>query len=726
MIRKEIQDDLMKGRVMHNLPGRLRLAAEGLKYLKDESGEIAGELAHIPGVRRVRVTPVTGGLLLEYDESVLDALELAEEADLVLARHAMAALRARHAENGEEPAETPMTTSRLVKRLLVNAGALALGNTVFKAPLVGGRLANFTSLEAIASLGLSAPMIKSAWEGVRRDLRPNADFLTVTSIVASLLLGNAHSALMILALSDLAELMTSYTIEKTRSSIKKMLSADEGEAWKVMPDGKLERKPMNQIAAGDTIAVHTGEKISVDGKVVSGAAVVDQSPITGEFVPVEKRAGDEVFAGTVVKSGNIHVQAAKVGDQTVISRIVGMVEASELKKAPIQRYADKFSNYLVPLNFLLCLSVWLVTKNPQKALKMLVIDYSCGIKLSTATAFSAAINTAVKQGVLIKGGTFIEQMSSANTVLLDKTGTITEGKPRIVSMALLADEMSEKDVLSYAMAAEETSTHPLAGAIMRYGRQIGAEILPHEDVVTEVSRGSRTIAAGRTVRVGNLEYMKENGVSVPRPLPGDTGAIPNYVGVDNQIVAVLYAMDSPRENVRRAINALRYDGVGDIELLTGDMESQARTVAEQVGADGYRAQLLPEQKAEAVLKLQVQGNGVVMVGDGINDAPALAYADVGISMGSKSTDIAMETSDVIINRDDPMMIPELRRLSRATMRIVHQNFALVVAINSVGLILGAASGISVMMSALLHNSSTILVVANSLRLMFMKPKDGRA
>ena len=608
----------------------------------------------------------------------------------------------------------------------MNAGALALGNTLFTAPLMGGALANFTSLEALASLGLSAPMAKSAWEGLRRDMRPNADFLTVTSIVASLMLGNAHSALMILALSDLAELMTSYTIERTRSSIKKMLSADEGEAWKVMPDGKLERRPINQISAGDTVAVHTGEKISVDGKVVSGAAVVDQSSITGEFVPVEKREGDEVFAGTVVKNGNIHVQAAKVGDQTVISRIVGMVEASELKKAPIQRYADKFSNYLVPLNFLLCLSVWLVTKNAQKALKMLVIDYSCGIKLSTATAFSAAINTAVRQGVLIKGGTFIEQMSGANTVLLDKTGTITEGKPRIVSMAVLKDGMTQKDVLSYAMAAEETSTHPLAGAIMRYGRQIGAEPFAHDDVVTEVSRGSKTQTAGKTVRVGNLDYMKENGVNAVSPLPGDTGAIPNYVGVDDEIVAVLYAMDSPRDNVRRAVNALRYDGVGDIEILTGDMEPQARAVAEQIGVDGFKAQLLPEQKAEAVLKLQVQGNGVVMVGDGINDAPALAYADVGISMGSKSTDIAMETSDVIINRDDPMMIPELHRLARATMRIVHQNFALVIAINSVGLILGAASGISVMMSALLHNSSTILVVANSLRLMFMKPRDGRA
>ena len=715
----------MKTRIAHNLPGRLRVTAEGLKYLQGEMQEIARELARIPGVRRARVTSVTGSVLLEYDENVLDALEMAEETDLVLAKYQMNALRAQHADKGDEPAEVPMTTKRLMKRLLVNAGALTLGNTLLTAPLVSGSLANFTSLEALASLGLSAPMMKSAWEGLRRDMRPNADFLTVTSIVASLLLGNAHSALMILALSDMAELMTSYTIEKTRSSIKKMLSADEGEAWKVMPDGKLERKPMNEIAQGDTVAVHTGEKISVDGCVVSGAAVVDQSPITGEFVPVEKHSGDEVFAGTVVKSGIIHVKAVKVGDQTVISRIVGMVEESELKKAPIQRYADKFSNYLVPLNFLLCLSVWLVTKNPQKALKMLVIDYSCGIKLSTATAFSAAINTAVKQGVLIKGGAFIEQMSNANTVLLDKTGTITEGKPKIVSMVMLTESMTQSEALSYAMAAEETSTHPLGGAIMRYGRQIGAQPVPHDDVVTEVSRGTRTVANGKTVRVGNLKYMKENGVKADMPTPANTGAIPNYVGVDNAIVAVLYAMDSPRENVRRAINALRYDGVGDIELLTGDMESQAQTVAEQVGADGYRAQLLPEQKAEAVLKLQVQGNGVIMVGDGINDAPALAYADVGISMGSKSTDIAMETSDVIINRDDPMMIPALRRLSRATMRIVHQNFALVVAINSVGLILGAASGISVMMSALLHNSSTILVVANSLRLMFMSPAEGR-
>ena len=725
MLKKETQKDWMKSQVAHSIRGRLRLRVSGLSYVYDQRLEIAQALAGISGVESAQVTPCTESVLLRYDAAQTDGQQLAERADMILARYAMVAYRACHASAASEEPEVAMTTAHLTKRLAINAGALLIGNTVLPGSLMAGTMANFTSLEALASMGLTWPMVKSAWKGLRKDLRPNADFLTVTSIVASLLLGNPHSALMILALSDLAELMTSFTIERTRSSIKKMLSVEDGEVWRVLPSGKLEHCPIAQVKVGDTIEVHTGEKLAVDGIVTSGSAVVDQSAITGEFVPVETRAGAEVYAGTVVKNGNMQVQAKKVGDQTVVSRIVGMVEQSELKKAPIQRYADKFSNYLVPLNYLLCAAVWLVTRNPQQALKMLVIDYSCGIKLSTATAFSAAINTAVKRGVLIKGGAYIEQMSNANTVLLDKTGTITEGKPKVVSMQMLVHDMDEKEVLSLAMAAEETSTHPLASAILAYGHDLGAEIPVHGEVVTEVSRGSRTDVDGKVVRVGNLKYMQENGVRTPKKPVDAQGAIPNYIGVDNRVVAVLFAMDSPRANVRRAINALRYDGVGDIEMLTGDMEAQARAVAELVGADGYRAQLLPEQKAEAVLKLQTQGNGVVMVGDGINDAPALAYADVGISLGSKSTDIAMETSDVVINRDDPMMIPELRRLSRATMRIVQQNFAMVIGINTVGLILGAASGISVMMSALLHNMSTILVVANSLRLMVFPPMEGR-
>ena len=720
MIKKEFGKGWMHGTAVSSLKGRLRLNVPGLEFLFEERNEVAQALAKIAGVQRVRVTPRIGSVLLEYDEQRTAASEVLNQTNLVMARYAMSANRVRHS---DEKGESTMTVKRLVGRLAVNAAGFLLGNTVFKGSLFGNKLGIINSIPALCSIGLSAPMVRGAWEGLKKDLRPNADFLTVTSIVASLMLGNGNSALMILALSDIAELMTSYTIEKTRASIKQMLSVETGDVWKVLEDGRLEKTSIDKIQAEDTLEIHSGEKIAVDGVVVQGSAVIDQSAITGEFVPAEKHPGDEVFAGTVMKSGNIRVRAARVGDKTVVSRIVKMVESSELKKAPIQRYADQFSNYLVPLNFLLCLVVWLATHNPQKALKMLVIDYSCGIKLSTATAFSAAVNAAVRKGILIKGGAYIEQMSGANTVLLDKTGTITEGKPHIVSMQVVVPDMTEKEVLSMAMAAEETSSHPLASAILAYGRSMGAEIPEHDEIITEVSRGSRTVVDGEVVRVGSLKFMKENHVAAPDGMQINGVGIANYVGVGSRIVGVLYAMDEVRQNVRRAINSLRYEGVGEVQMLTGDMDEQARLVAQEIGADGYRAQLLPEQKADAVLKLQTQGNGVVMVGDGINDAPALAYADVGISMGSKSTDIAMETSDVVINKDDPMTLPALRRLSSETMKIVHQNFAMVIGVNTVGLILGAASGISVMMSAVLHNLSTILVVGNSLRLMVFPPME---
>ena len=720
MIKKEFGKEWMHGTAVSSLKGRLRLNVPGLEFLFEERNEVAQALAKIAGVQRVRVTPRIGSVLLEYDEQRTAASEVLNQTNLVMARYAMNANRVRHS---DEKGESTMTVKRLVGRLAVNAAGFLLGNTVFKGSLFGNKLGIINSIPALCSIGLSAPMVRGAWEGLKKDLRPNADFLTVTSIVASLMLGNGNSALMILALSDIAELMTSYTIEKTRASIKQMLSVETGDVWKVLEDGRLEKTSIDKIQAEDTLEIHSGEKIAVDGVVVQGSAVIDQSAITGEFVPAEKHPGDEVFAGTVMKSGNIRVRAARVGDKTVVSRIVKMVESSELKKAPIQRYADQFSNYLVPLNFLLCLVVWLATHNPQKALKMLVIDYSCGIKLSTATAFSAAVNAAVRKGILIKGGAYIEQMSGANTVLLDKTGTITEGKPHIVSMQVVVPDMTEKEVLSMAMAAEETSSHPLASAILAYGRSMGAEIPEHDEIITEVSRGSRTVVDGEVVRVGSLKFMKENHVAAPDGMQINGVGIANYVGVGNRIVGVLYAMDEVRQNVRRAINSLRYEGVGEVQMLTGDMDEQARLVAQEIGADGYRAQLLPEEKADAVLKLQTQGNGVVMVGDGINDAPALAYADVGISMGSKSTDIAMETSDVVINKDDPMTLPALRRLSSETMKIVHQNFAMVIGVNTVGLILGAASGISVMMSAVLHNLSTILVVGNSLRLMIFPPME---
>ena len=356
MIKKEFGKEWMHGTAVSSLKGRLRLNVPGLEFLFEERNEVAQALAKIAGVQRVRVTPRIGSVLLEYDEQRTAASEVLNQTNLVMARYAMNANRVRHS---DEKGESTMTVKRLVGRLAVNAAGFLLGNTVFKGSSFGNQLGIINSIPALCSIGLSAPMVRGAWEGLKKDLRPNADFLTVTSIVASLMLGNGNSALMILALSDIAELMTSYTIEKTRASIKQMLSVETGDVWKVLEDGRLEKTSIDKIQAEDTLEIHSGEKIAVDGVVVQGSAVIDQSAITGEFVPAGKHPGDEVFAGTVMKSGNIRVRAARVGDKTVVSRIVKMVESSELKKAPIQRYADQFSNYLVPLNFLLCLVVWL-------------------------------------------------------------------------------------------------------------------------------------------------------------------------------------------------------------------------------------------------------------------------------------------------------------------------------------------------------------------------------
>lgn len=717
-----------QGVLVRQMEGRTRLRYVGLRYLKAYFREIAQKLCAIPYVHHVVINGVTENILIEYGGDKRTFSKLLDTVDHLLSPYVMPAYKAmkeytKGACNQQE-SEPTANSSTFLKRLIVSGATIALGNTVLKnyaqaSPIHVPYLKNFTTFPALIGIGLTAPLFHSAWKGLIKEKKLNADFLTITSIVASILLGQSFSALTILMLSDVAEFMTTYTIEATRKSIKKLLSVDEAYAWRLLANGELERCPIEKIQIDDTVVIHTGEKITVDGVTLSGQALVDQSSTTGEFLPVVCRQDDKVFAGSIVKSGTITVRAQKVGDDTVVSRIVNMVENVASQKAPIQHYADQFSNYLVPLNFLAAIAVYAVTRRADQALKMLVIDYSCGIKLSTAAAFSAAINAAVKKGILIKGGAYLERMSNANTIVFDKTGTITEGKPEIIAAKVLAPDYTEQQMVALACAAEETSSHPLASAILDYGDLLGIEIPLHTDIITAVSKGSCTIVDGACIRVGSLNYMKESKVKVPRKalMPTDMG-ISTYIAKDNKLLGVLCAIDKPRNNIRRAVNNLRNKGIDDITLLTGDSTEQAKAVAEQIGADDFQAELLPEQKAESILKLQADGNQVVMVGDGINDAPALAYADVGISLGSKSTDVAMETSDIVIGRNDPMLIPQVRDIASKTMEIVHQNFFMVIGINTLGLILGAASNISVFWSAVLHNMSTIAVVGNSCRLLF--------
>jgi len=411
---------------------------------------------------------------------------------------------------------------------------------------------------------------------------------------------------------------------------------------------------------GDRIMVHTGEKISVDGVVESGEAAVDQASITGEFMPLRKTVEDEVYAGTVVKSGRIVVHTRKVGDETAVARIVHMVEEATHRKAAVQSIADRVSAQLIPVNFLLAGMVYLATHKVGRALNMLIIDYSCGVRLSTATALSAAICTAARNGILIKGSNYLELLSEADTLIFDKTGTMTEGRPQVTSVIPVDGRASGNELLRLAAAAEESSAHPLAVAVLEKVRRAALPIPSHTNTRVHTARGVETEVGGRHIRVGSRRFMLEQDVELapvadPVHRLARTGESIVYVADDGGVLGVLGVQDSLRENMKKALNRLRYIGMDDIILLTGDVEQHAEIVATRMSVDRYQAEVLPDDKAETVLKLQSRGTHVVMVGDGINDAPALAYADVGIAMGGTRTDIAMEAADITVTGDNPLM-----------------------------------------------------------------------
>jgi cation-transporting P-type ATPase C len=361
---------------------------------------------------------------------------------------------------------------------------------------------------------------------------------------------------------------------------------------------------------------------------------------------------------------------------------------------------------------------------------MLIIDYSCGVRLSTATALSASICAAARNGILIKGSNYLELLAEADTLILDKTGTMTEGRPQVISVIPVDGRASSRELLQMAAAAEESSTHPMAVAVLDKVRRSGLPIPNHTDTQVHTARGVETVIDDRRVRVGSRRFMAEQGVdlapvaeSVHRLARSGESLI--YVADERGLLGVLGVQDSLRENMKKAINRLRHIGMDDIILLTGDVEQHAEIVATRMAMDRYHAEVMPDDKAETVLKLQSRGEHVVMVGDGINDAPALAYADVGIAMGGTRTDIAMEAADITVTGDNPLMIPAVVYLAEKTMRIVRQNFFTAIGVNSLGIVLSAVGVLPVFWGAVLHNSCTVAVVLNSSRLLLHDVEERR-
>ena len=707
--------------IVHRIHGRIRIKSKSLKYLGIYKKEVEEQLKQVHYIQSVEISSITGTIVIYFDD-----FSLLEENLISLLQNTLNVYLVEIYKNEKKMKTDKYVIERklqeespkeIMQKILTSLILLVLPGPKKRTGL--GYLFNYKILSTIS---LTFPVIKNGLQSLVQNKRPNADTLSSTAIISSLLLGNEKTALTIMILERIAELLTVYTIKKTRGVIKDMLSVGESYVWKQIDNGVVKKVSIDEIVKGDSVLVQTGEKISVDGVIERGSAVIDQSSITGEYMPVTKKTGEEVFAGTIIKSGSITVKAEKVGDERTVSRIIKLVEDASFNKADIQSYADTFSAQLIPLNFLLAGIVYFSTRNVQKALSMLVIDYSCGIRLSTATAFSAAINTAAKNGILIKGSNYLEELSKSDTVIFDKTGTITEGKPKIQTLQVLKKNMQTNELLAFAAAAEEMSSHPLAVAILNEVKNRGIQIPEHKDTEIKVSRGIETLENNDVIRVGSKKYMQENEIYTDNAsdvIKGilNRGEILICVAKNKDLIGVIGVSDPPRENIKKAMNRLRNHGIDDIVLLTGDLRQQAETIASRMSMDRYESELLPEDKARDILKFQSIGSKVIMIGDGINDAPALSYANVGIALGSSKTDVAMEAADVTITSDDPLLIPGVVGLAKKTMKIIKENFTMAIGINSFALVLGATGMIPAIYSSILHNSITILVVGNSLRLL---------
>jgi len=725
-------DNLLACEIVHRLRGRIRIKSKAFKYIGNPlKSEIEKQLLQVRYIENVEISLVTGTILIYFEDVSLSDQNLISLIQNTLNSHIFEICKNEKVEKSSKyiierklQEESP---KEIMKKIVTTAGLLGY-NLFFKlksaTALTGVR--RFLNYNTLSTLALAMPVLKNGINSLIKNKRPNADTLSSSAIISSILLGKESAALTIMFLEEVSELLTVYTMEKTRGAIKDMLSVGENYVWKEISEDNVKRVPIEEIQKDDIIVVQTGEKISVDGKIIRGEALIDQSSITGEYMPIKKSEGEEVYAGTIIKNGNISIIAEKVGDDRTVSRIIKLVEDANSNKADIQNYADTFSAQLIPLNFILAGIVYASTRSITKAMSMLVIDYSCGIRLSTAVAFSAAINTAAKNGILVKGSNFIEELSKAETVIFDKTGTITEGKPKVQSIEVFDNNMSENEMIGLAGTAEEQSSHPLATAIMSEIKDRGIEIPKHNKIKTVVSRGVETkIGKGKEakiIRVGSKKYMLENNIDLTLATEAEKGIISRseiglYVAQDEKIIGLIGVSDPPRENIKKAINRLRNYGVDDIVLLTGDLRQQAETIASRMSIDRYESELLPEDKAKNILKFQSKGSNVIMIGDGVNDAPALSYANVGVALGSTRTDVAMEAADITITQDNPLLVPGVIGLSKNTVKTIKENFAMVIGLNTFALVLGATGILAPIYASVLHNSTTILVVLNSLKLL---------
>ena len=585
----------------------------------------------------------------------------------------------------------------------------------------------------LAGMGVAAAAIALAGTEVfRKGLSSllhwqlNINALMSVAIIGAFLIGQWPEAAMVMALYSLAELIEARSVERARNAIAGLLALSPPQTEVRQPDGSWMLVDAKAVAVGATARVKPGERFALDGRVLAGRSAVDQSPVTGESIPVDKEAGDEVFAGTINQSGALEFEVTKPAADTVLARIIHAVEEAQGQRAPTQRIVDRFAAVYTPVVFVMALAVavgtplvlgWPWLEAIYKALVLLVIACPCALVISTPVTVVSGLAAAARRGILIKGGVHLEQARKLQVIALDKTGTLTEGRPALVAHQVLSDSLPEQQVLRIAASLAARSDHPVSRAI---ATGLGVEPLSVGDFGAEPGRGVCGVVDGREYVLGNHRWIHERGLCSPElealmQAQEAQGRTLSLLASGDDALALFAVADTTRETSRQAIEDLHALGVRSL-MLTGDNPSTAQAIARQVGIDEVRANLLPQDKQQIVAQLSA-GETVGMVGDGVNDSPSLAVAAVGFSMGAAGTDTAKEAADVLIMNDDLRKVPETIRLSRKTHAVLWQNIVLALGIKAVFFVLAIFGNATMWMAVFADMGASLLVVFNGLRLL---------
>ncbi|OBG59519.1 MULTISPECIES: manganese-exporting P-type ATPase CtpC [unclassified Mycobacterium] len=700
--------------VISDAAGRMRVSVDWLRCDSRRAVAVEEAVAKEDGVRVVHAYPRTGSVVVWYSPRRCD--RAAVLAAIASAAHVAAELIPARAPHSSEIRNTD------VLRMVIGGAALALLGVrryVFaRPPLLGpnGRI-----LATGVTIFTGYPFLRGALRSLRSG-RAGTDALVSAATVASLVLRENVVALTVLWLLNIGEYLQDLTLRRTRRAISELLRGSQDTAWIRLADGAEVQVPIDTVEIGDEVIIHDHVAIPVDGEVVDGEAIVNQSAITGENLPVSVAVGAHVHAGSVVVRGRLVVRAEAVGNQTAIGRIITRVEEAQHDRAPIQTVGENFSRRFVPTSFIVSALTLAVTGDVRRAMTMLLIACPCAVGLSTPTAISAAIGNGARRGILIKGGSHLEQAGRVDAIVFDKTGTLTVGRPVVTNIIALHKDWEPEQVLAYAASSEIHSRHPLAEAVIRSTEERHITIPPHEECEVLVGLGMRTWADGRTLLLGSPGLLRAEKVRVSKKASEWVDRLrrqaetPLLLAVDGKLVGLISLRDEVRTEAVEVLKQLRDNGIRRIVMLTGDHPDIAQVVAEELGIDEWRAEVMPEDKLEVVRGLQNDGYVVGMVGDGINDAPALAAADIGIAMGLAGTDVAVETADVALANDDLHRLLDVRDLGARAVDVIRENYGMSIAVNAAGLIIGAGGALSPVLAAILHNASSVAVVANSSRL----------